>query len=146
SGWLTRSPVGTALVSRPQAASEKCPLAAETLRVASHPDAWVLDLLELEPYKTSMVVGDFNSFWTLIGPEETNSILIIDTNAVLTFSVSCKCFKPVSRGNSQLIEQRYRIQLVQLPGRQPPQHLGASTTCCFGRTAMEDVFGRAENS
>ena len=37
-------------------------------------------------------------------PSETNPILIIDPNTVLTFAISLQGLKPISRGLSQIVD------------------------------------------
>jgi len=46
-----------------------------------------------------MVIGYFNVFWSEIGPDETYTILIVDSNAVLSLPATKKRFKLVARWN-----------------------------------------------
>jgi len=41
----------------------------------------------LDIYLTSVVIDDFHIYRTLIGPSETNSVLIIDADAVLPLAI-----------------------------------------------------------
>ena len=44
-----------------------------------------------------MVIRDFNIGWTCLSPSETNSILVIDTDAVLSFAISRKRLQAITR-------------------------------------------------
>jgi hypothetical protein len=50
-----------------------------------------------------------------ISPPETDPPLIVDSNAVLTFPVSCQFFQPIAGRNSQILDRLRRIQHRQLP-------------------------------
>jgi len=50
-----------------------------------------------------MVVHDFNVNGIAIHPSKAYSPLIVDPNAVLSFSVSPQRFQPVRRWNSQVV-------------------------------------------
>jgi hypothetical protein len=45
-----------------------------------------------------------------ISPPETDPPLIVDSNAVLTFPVSCQFFQPIAGRNSQILDRLRRIQ------------------------------------
>src|SRR5271157_2320100 len=49
-----------------------------------------------------VVIHDFDLFGVRVSPEETNSPLIIDSNAVLAFPVFFKPFKAISRQGGQI--------------------------------------------
>jgi hypothetical protein len=46
-----------------------------------------------------VVVDDLHVGWARLGPLEANAPLIIDANAVLTFTVTGQCFKAIARRN-----------------------------------------------
>jgi len=52
-----------------------------------------------------VVIRDFNIEWTIFSPLETNPILVIDTNAVLSFPISRKRLQAIARWNAEFIER-----------------------------------------
>jgi hypothetical protein len=46
---------------------------------------------------------------------ETNSILLIDSNAVLTFPIPSQTLQPIPGWDTQLRKVLYTVQLIQLP-------------------------------
>jgi len=54
-----------------------------------------------------MVINDFNLIWTGACPYKTDPILIIDPNAMLTYTISGKLLQPVTRWNTKFIEGLY---------------------------------------
>jgi len=61
-----------------------------------------------------MVVDDFNLKDTAIIPAETNSPLVIHSNAVLPFPVTLESFEPICRRNSEIIQTFGSIQHREL--------------------------------
>lgn len=61
-----------------------------------------------------MVVHDFNIGWTFVRPDEANSPALIDTDAVLLFSVRLKCFEMVCRRCPEVVEGGRGIQHIEL--------------------------------
>ncbi len=53
-----------------------------------------------------MVVGDFHLVRTLFRPAETETVLLVDSNAVLTFPVTGERFQSVARRALQIVEAR----------------------------------------
>jgi hypothetical protein len=43
-----------------------------------------------------MIVHDLNRFGSCVSPPETDSILPIEADAMLSFSVTFQCFEPIS--------------------------------------------------
>jgi len=54
---------------------------------------------------TSVVIHDLNVVRSVIGPDETDSILVVDSDTALPLSVSRKRFEPVSWRNLQFSEE-----------------------------------------
>jgi hypothetical protein len=61
-----------------------------------------------------MVVDDFNLKDMAIIPAETNSPLVIHSNAVLPFPVTLESFEPICRRNSEIIQTFGSIQHREL--------------------------------
>lgn len=57
-----------------------------------------------------MIINYLNRIRAAIRPHKTDAPLIVDTNAVLPFSVIFQCLKPISWRNSQIIQ---RLRLVE---------------------------------
>ena len=68
-----------------------------------------------------MVVNNLNIDRTMIRPDEADAELIIDPDAMFSFSVTAQLLQAVSRGRSHVLEHRGPVQLIQLPPRDPPQ-------------------------
>jgi len=64
-----------------------------------------------------VVVNDFNLLSMSILPVKAHTILLIDSNAVLTNSIAPQPFKPIARWDCQLLEFSYSIDLVERVGR-----------------------------
>ena len=83
----------------------------------------VLDVLVRGPWiyhSLLVVVYYLNLAWAAFRPDETNSILGIDPNAVLTVSVTQKGFQSVSWWDFKISQLIRRIKLVQFPtGNRP---------------------------
>ena len=73
-------------------------------------------------------------------PRETDAILVVDPNAVLSSAISTQCFQPIARRNPQLIQSHDRIQLVQFPPSDTPHNFGTNLLRGFRILAIEDVF------
>jgi len=83
-----------------------------------------------------VVIDDLNVARIRIHPSEANPPLIVDPNAVLTFSVTGEGFETIRWNDSQIGERRCRMELVQFPLRYP------SDTLVFpAELTPEDSFG-----
>ena len=71
----------------------------------------------LDIYLTSVVIDDFHINRTLLGPSETNSVLIINADAVLPLPISSQNLQPVPRWRAQEVEGVRSIQHGELPCR-----------------------------
>src|SRR5580700_2106729 len=58
---------------------------------------------------------------SVVPPDETDSVLIIDVNAVLTSAVTLEWFEPVSRRYPQVVQCRGVIQHQELSQRGLPE-------------------------
>jgi hypothetical protein len=61
-----------------------------------------------------MVVDDFHIVGIAVPPYEADAILIIDSDAVLTFALAVQSLQPVSRGNIQIIQRHRGMQQEKL--------------------------------
>lgn len=56
----------------------------------------------------SVIIRDLDVAGIAFAPLETDEVLVVDPDGVLTPPFSCKCFKPVTRRHSQIIQLRPR--------------------------------------
>jgi hypothetical protein len=68
-------------------------------------------------YLTSVVIDDFHIYRTLIGPSETDSVLIIYADAVLPLAISSQRLQPVPWWRAQEVEGVRGIQQRELTYR-----------------------------
>ena len=61
-----------------------------------------------------MVINDFHIFCTYIRPLKTDTPLIIDTNAVLTGTITPECFKVIAGWYPQIIKSTSDLDLSKL--------------------------------
>jgi len=52
-----------------------------------------------------VVVDNFDIVRIWISPSEANSVLIVDSDAMLTASIALECLKPISRRNRQVFQE-----------------------------------------
>ena len=64
-----------------------------------------------------MVVNDLNPFWTSVAPPEADTPLIIDSDTVLSCSITAQMLEPVARRNPKILETTRSINLAQLAQR-----------------------------
>jgi len=64
-----------------------------------------------------VVVNDLNPFWTSFAPPEADTPLIIDSNTVLSRSITAQMLEPVARRNPKILETTRGVNLPQLAQR-----------------------------
>jgi hypothetical protein len=62
---------------------------------------------------SSVIIDNFNIFGFIIAPLETNPILVVYANAVLTRTITGQFFQMIAGRNSQVVQIFGRIQKVQ---------------------------------
>ena len=90
-----------------------------------------------------VVVDNLDLSWALLGPEEADSVLLVDPNAPLARSVPLQLLKLVGRWCSEVLKHVGLIQLVQLPLRHGSQRRRAQPTCLLRCFSKEDILGAA---
>jgi len=66
-----------------------------------------------------VVINDFHIFCTYIRPTKADTPLIVDTNAVLTGTITLECFKMIAGWHPQIIKSTGNLELSKLT----PRHL-----------------------
>lgn len=74
----------------------------------------------------SVVVGDLNFSGTLISPLEANTVLVVDSDAVLTGSVAFELFETIAWWDSQVLQILGLVQLIQFSSGNLPQRRGTN--------------------
>ena len=62
-----------------------------------------------------VVIDDFNVMRAVLFPTETDSKLVVDANAPLSFPVSVKRLQPVAGRNLERLDPDGRVKHVELP-------------------------------
>lgn len=86
-----------------------------------------------EAFGSPMVVNYLHLFGATVFPDEDDTPLLIDSDAVKSFQVSRKRFKPVARRGSQGIQGDRCVEQVQLPYRHEPDR--CRNASCLARIA-----------
>jgi hypothetical protein len=68
-----------------------------------------------------MVVHDLHFLSIAVAPNKANSIALVDSNAVLSSSITAQLLQAVSRRHSQVAKTLHSIQQQELPKRCPPE-------------------------
>lgn len=64
-----------------------------------------------------MVVNDLNPFWTSVAPLEADTPLIIDSDTVLSRTITAQTLESVARRNPQVFQTTRSVNLAQLAQR-----------------------------
>lgn len=96
--------------------------------------------LGYEPWYFSVVISDFNLAGAFFSPNETNSVLFVNANAELAFSVSRERFEPISRWDPQFFDIFNRIKLIELSSSYAPEVFGANFSSFPRVHAIKNIF------
>jgi len=79
-------------------------------------------VLELEPlFHLVVVINHFNIRGALLSPQETDAVLIVDTDAELALALfPFQCFQPITGRHSEVICLFGRIKMIQSPASYLP--------------------------
>jgi hypothetical protein len=87
-----------------------------------------------------VIVCDFDLVGIALLPKETYSVLLIDSNAVLTFPIPPQTLQAIPGWDLQLQKVFYTVQLIQLPPNHRPKGLWASTPRPAGIHTEEKIL------
>ena len=87
-----------------------------------------------------VVVDNLDLFGPGVRPEETDSVLIVDSDAVLSGSIPGKGFQAVSRRRAKIAQLRGRIELIELSPGDSPNGLGTYPARRTRSLAVEDIL------
>lgn len=68
-----------------------------------------------------MIVDNLYVVSICIPPNETDTVLVVDADGVLPFSISCKRLQAVVGRDTEIIQSDGRMEHRQLSRRNPPQ-------------------------
>src|SRR5207253_9978137 len=107
----------------------------------SHQDASVVHASEFAPsVLPSVIIRDLDPLRALLGPNETDPVLVVDPDAVLPLPVFAQRFYVVPRRDSQRRERDRCVQLVELALCDSPQLFGARASGRLGTALVEDIL------
>lgn len=87
-----------------------------------------------------MVICNFHIHWPILGPNETNAILIIYSDTVLPLSVTRQQLQSISGRNSQFVKSQNRIQSIKFSKYNIPKALRTNFSSGFCRLAVENFL------
>jgi hypothetical protein len=90
-----------------------------------------------------MIINDLQVGWTIISPAKTDAILLVDSNAVLSFAISRQSFRSIARWYPQFFQSLNGVQLIQFSHRNAPQISRTTFPCSFRVEPIEDILGAA---
>lgn len=88
-----------------------------------------------------MVVNDFNVLRAASGPPETNPVLVVDPNTVLSSPAASEFFEMIARRSAEVTQLLGLVEVVELALRHRPKHARACPPCGLGFAIVEDVAG-----
>lgn len=68
-----------------------------------------------------MIIDNFHRRWSYFCPNETDAVLFIDADAVLSSPIPEERFKTIAWWHSQLFQGGHRIKLIQFTASNVPQ-------------------------
>lgn len=89
-----------------------------------------------------MIVDYFNVDRTRIRPTETDPILVVDPDAVLTMTISPKRFKPVPGRYPQVVEYLGLVERVEFSHSHLPKRPRQPLASNLRVPTIKEVFGR----
>jgi len=87
-----------------------------------------------------MVIDNLNVFWAGRRPFETDSELVIDPNAVLSYPIASECLQSNAGWNAQIVQLLGGIDLIELASSNAPQTLRTSLSRRPGAPAVENIL------
>src|SRR5215210_2305853 len=93
------------------------------------------------PFTSLVVVNYLHLFGSAFRPRETHSVLLVDSYAVLAFSVSSELFQPVARRDPQVVQLRGLVDLVELSAGYTPEIPRARLPSLLRVPPVKDIFG-----
>jgi hypothetical protein len=90
-----------------------------------------------------MVVRDLDFVGMAVLPLEAQSVLIIETYAVLAGTITPKSLEPIPRWHAQFLKCPDAVQLIELPACNRPEHPRTGRASAPRIQAVENILGRS---
>ena len=87
-----------------------------------------------------VIVSDLYVIGAFIGPNEANSVLVINAYTLLPFPITPKCFQVVSRRYTQIVKGHSSFELIELPDSYPFNSPELARSTSFKEYARFFVF------
>lgn len=87
-----------------------------------------------------MVVHNFDRIWPSIGPNKTDAVLLINPDAMLTFSIPLESLQVITGRDTQFIERSDRVKLIELPSSYSPQRLRTPSASSLRVLTVKNVL------
>jgi len=87
-----------------------------------------------------MVVHNFDRIWPGISPNKTDAVLLINPDAMLTFSIPLESFQAVTGRDMQFTNRSYRVKLVELSSSYSPQRLETPSASSLRVLTVKNVL------
>jgi hypothetical protein len=68
-----------------------------------------------------MVVDNFRLCWPRVSPAKTDTVLVINANAMLSLPIPFQGLKSIAWGNLEFMECEHRVKLIEFAGGNLPQ-------------------------
>ena len=73
-------------------------------------------------------------------PNETDAVLVVDSDAVLPLPISSECLQLIPWWNSEIVKGDHRVKLVELASRHCPRRFWTGAPSCSRIHTVEDIL------
>jgi hypothetical protein len=73
--------------------------------------------------KSLVIIDNFNFIWSIVGPAKTQSVLLVDSNTVLSLPISPQVLETIARRKAKILQPSCSVKHVQFAPRISPQLL-----------------------
>jgi hypothetical protein len=88
-----------------------------------------------------MIVHDGHCVWPIRGPDEADTILLVDPDAVLARTVAFELFEAIRRWYAEIVQHVGLVKLIELATGNGPQSSRAGPRSGFGVRTVEHIAG-----
>lgn len=87
-----------------------------------------------------MIIRDLHPLRAIVRPNETDSELVVDPDAMLSTSVPFQRLQLIPWRNPQRVETYHSVEKIQFPAGHTPDPLWTNSARLFCIATVEDVF------
>jgi len=88
-----------------------------------------------------VIIRYLNPIRPIVGPDKTDSELIVDPYAMLACPAPFLRFEPVTGRNPERIQGNYRVELIQFSPRHTPDIFRTDTPSLFRVFSIKNILG-----